>query len=332
MRLIFAGTPDFAATVLAALVDSRHQVLCAYTQPDRPAGRGRRPRASAVKSLAAAHAIRVEQPASLRGKAAAEAVAALDADAMVVAAYGLLLPEALLTAPRLGCINVHASLLPRWRGAAPVQHAILAGDPRSGVSIMQMDAGLDTGPVLRRAALDIAGDETAASLEKRLADLGARTLVETLDALDGGHLSAEPQDEALATHAGRIAKQDACIDWREPACLIERRVRAYNPWPVAYTHVHDAPAHSGEPGGARLRIWQADVVRGAHGARSAAPGTVVASAATGIDVATGGEVLRILALQPAGKRRMSSGEYLNAHALPPGTRLGEAHGRDGRAP
>jgi len=321
MRLIFAGTPDFAATVLAALIDSRHQLLCVYTQPDRPAGRGRRPRASAVKTLAARHAIPAEQPASLRAAGTAQTLAALGSDALIVAAYGLLLPESVLEAPRMGCINVHASLLPRWRGAAPVQHAILAGDRTTGISIMQMDAGLDTGPVLRRARIDIHADDTGASLEARLAGLGAETLIETLDALEADGLEPEPQDETLATHAKRIAKHDACIDWHEPACLIERRMRAYNPWPVAYSHLCDHP-DTGD-GGTRLRVWQARVVAGACDAH---PGTVVASGAAGIDVATGRDLLRILTLQPAGKRSMPSGEYLNAHAVAPGSRLGDASG------
>lgn len=317
MRLIFAGTPHFAATVLAALVDGGHHVACVYTQPDRPAGRGRHMRSSAVKAFAVEHGMRVCQPSSLRGADAASEIAGLDADAMIVAAYGLLLPEALLDAPRLGCINVHASLLPRWRGAAPVQHAILAGDRRTGVSIMQMDAGLDTGPVLRRASLAIRDDDTGGSLEARLAELGARTLVDALTELEAGRLRAEAQDEAAATHARRIAKQDARIDWCEHAVLIERRVRAYNPWPVAYTRL---PRGASDDAGERLRVWQARVV--AH-TGDAPPGTVVASGRAGIDVATGRDLLRILALQPAGKRSMSSGEYLNAHSLPPGVCLGE---------
>jgi methionyl-tRNA formyltransferase len=317
MRLIFAGTPEFAATVLAALLAHRHRVVAVYTQPDRPAGRGRQPRASPVKALALEHSIPVEQPRSLRDAAPQRALAALDADAMIVAAYGLLLPAAVLDIPRRGCINVHASLLPRWRGAAPIQHAILAGDRETGVSIMQMDAGLDTGPVLRRASCAIHDDDTGGSLHARLAVLGAATLIETLAALETGDLQAAPQDEALATHAGRITKGDGLLDWAEPAELLERRVRAFNPWPVAYTLL-PAAAPAGDNGAERLRIWSARVVTRSGAAQ---PGTVLACDASGIDVASGRDALRILTLQPAGRRIMSSGDYLNAHAMAVGTRL-----------
>ncbi len=317
LRLIFAGTPPFAATVLEALLAHAYHIAAAYTQPDRPAGRGRRPRASAVKTLALAHGIPVEQPANLRGTEAARALAAWNADAMIVAAYGLILPETVLVVPRLGCINVHASLLPRWRGAAPIQHAILAGDRETGVSIMQMDAGLDTGPVLRRVGCPIRDDDTGASLHDRLAALAADILVEALAELERGRLRGEPQDESLATYAPRISKRDALLDWSRPAQALERQVRAYNPWPVAYTFRPAAGDRDGEPG-VRLRIWRARVVAGDV---DAAPGTVVARDGSGIDVATGRDNLRILSLQPAGKRIMSCGDYLNAHSLAVGTCL-----------
>jgi len=317
MRLIFAGTPEFAATVLKALLALPHPVVAVYTQPDRPAGRGRRTRASAVKQLAAYHGIPVEQPRSLRGCGPRQALAAYHADIMIVAAYGLLLPETVLGTPRLGCINVHASLLPRWRGAAPIQHAILAGDRETGVSIMQMDAGLDTGPVLRRVACPIRADDTGGSLHDVLAELGAATMVETLAALADGAAHAEPQDQGLATHAGRIAKTDGWLDWSRPADILERQVRAFDPWPVAYTFL-PAAAQPGGDAGERLRIWRAGVVEYAG---RAPPGTVLASGASGIDVATGRAALRILRLQAAGKRAMSSGDYLNAHALTAGTVL-----------
>jgi methionyl-tRNA formyltransferase len=317
MRLIFAGTPEFAATVLGALLAGPHRLVAVYTQPDRPAGRGRRLRASAVKNLAEAHGIPVEQPRSLRDGDAHRALAAWRADAMVVAAYGLLLPEAVLDVPRLGCINVHASLLPRWRGAAPIQHAILAGDRTTGISIMQMDAGLDTGPVLRRAACPIHDEDTGGSLHDRLAALGAATLVETLAALEAGEIHAEPQDDALATYAGRISKSDGLLDWSRPAEVLERQVRAFDPWPVAFTHLPPARAGAGE----RLRIWRARVVASAAGHP---PGTLLACGGDGIDVATGRDALRIVTLQPAGARIMSSADYLNAHHLAVGARLGSA--------
>lgn len=311
MRLIFAGTPEFAATVLTALLHQAHPVVAVYTQPERPAGRGRKATASPVKRLALDHGIPVEQPRSLRGGDAQRILAGYDADLMIVAAYGLLLPETVLGTPRLGCVNVHASLLPRWRGASPIQAAILAGDRETGISIMQMDAGLDTGPVLRRAACPVHEDDTGASLHDRLAPLGARTMVETLAALDAGNAHAEPQDEAQATHAGRIAKSDGLLDWSRPAETLARRVRAYNPWPVAYAM---APAVGAAGAGVRerLRIWSARVVAYSGDAPA---GTVLASSAAGIDVATGREALRILRLQAPGKRTMSSADYLNAHAL-----------------
>ncbi len=317
MRLIFAGTPEFAATVLTALLAQPHPVVAVYTQPDRPAGRGRRSRASPVKQLAAGHGIPVEQPRSLRGPGPQKALAGYDADVLIVAAYGLLLPETVLSTPRLGCINVHASLLPRWRGAAPIPHAILAGDRETGISIMQMDAGLDTGPVLRRAACPIRDDDTGGSLHDVLAELGAGTMVETLAALTGGGVHAEPQGEAMATHAGRIAKTDGWLDWSRPADILERQVRAFNPWPVAYTFL-PAARQPGDDAGERVRIWSARVVEYAGGA---SPGTVLASGASGIDVATGRDALRILTLQAAGKSIISSGDYLNAHALTAGTVL-----------
>ena len=317
MRLIFAGTPEFAASTLTALVAQPHSVVAVYTQPDRPTGRGRRSTASAVKRLAISHGIPVEQPLSLRGADPLEALTAYRADLMIVAAYGLLLPDAMLKAPRLGCVNVHASLLPRWRGAAPIQHAILAGDRETGISIMQMSADLDTGPVLYRAVCPIRDDDTGASLHDRLADLGARSMVETLAALAGGGAHAEPQDEALASYAGRIAKADGFIDWSRPAESLERQVRAFNPWPVTYA-MAPKPLKGADDGVERLRIWAAQVVKYAGGAL---PGTVLESDGSGIDVATGRDALRILTLQAAGKRSMCSRDYLNAHALPAGAVL-----------
>jgi methionyl-tRNA formyltransferase len=320
MRLIFAGTPEFAASVLKALLAQPHSLVAVYTQPDRPAGRGRRSTASAVKRLAVSHGIPVEQPLSLRAADALEVLTAYQADLMIVAAYGLLLPQAVLSAPRLGCVNVHASLLPRWRGAAPIQHAILAGDRETGISIMQMDAGLDTGPVLYRAACPINDDDTGASLHDRLADLGARTMVKTLAALSAAGVYAEPQDEALASYAGRLTKADGLIDWSRPAEILERQVRAMNPWPVTYAMV-PRTEQGADDAGERLRIWSAQVVKTAGGAL---PGMVLKSDASGIDIATGHDGLRILTLQAAGKRSMSSADYLNAHGLTVGTILAGA--------
>ncbi len=308
-RILFAGTPQFAATPLAALLERDYPVAAVLTQPDRPAGRGRRLTASPVKALAQAHRLPVLQPQTLRDGAVLERLAALDADLMVVVAYGLILPPEVLTLPRLGCINIHASLLPRWRGAAPIQRAILAGDRETGVTIIQMDEGLDTGDMLHRLACPIHDDDTAATLHDRLAALGAQALLETLEGLAAGRVQAVPQDEAQACYAAKIHKTEALLDWRLPATALERRVRAFDPWPVAHTYLD----------GERLRIWQVRPVA----APAAAPGTVVAAGREGIDVATGEEGLRLLALQPAGGRRMAAADFLNARHLAPGTVLGD---------
>ena len=319
-RLIFAGTPEFAATILAALLEASYPPVAVYTQPDRPAGRGRRPRSSPVKQLALANGIPVEQPDTLRDGGTLRRLAEWRLDLMVVAAYGLLLPEAVLAIPELGCVNVHASLLPRWRGASPIQHAILAGDDETGISIMQMDLGLDTGPVLATATCPIRDDDTAGSLHERLAELGAGTLVETLPLLLAGRLTPAPQNDAEATYAGRIDKRDGVLDWNRPAELLARQVRAFNPWPVAYASLPSRGVREGacDGGGERLRVWRATVVEAGGDAR---PGTVLASGRSGIDVATGTGALRILTLQEPGGRVMTAAEYLNAHELPEGTKL-----------
>ncbi len=316
MRLVFAGTPEFAATILAALLDSGHQMACVYTQPDRPAGRGRRITASPVKILAGRHHLPLRQPHSLRSAESAEALAALTPDLMVVAAYGLLLPAEILSLPTYGCINVHASLLPRWRGAAPIQHAILAGDPETGISIMQMDEGLDTGGVLKTARLEIDPAESAGKLSERLARLGATTLLETLDEFRYGPVEAIPQDDDYATLAPRLQKAQAEIDWSEDAAALDRRVRAFNPWPVAYTHL---PGR-GDPQARRLRLWQAR----AYPERDpcADPGTVLSAGAEGIAVAGGSGVLLLTEVQVPGSRIMSAADFLNARALAPGAVLG----------
>ena len=313
-RVIFAGTPEFAVPSLAALLDAGRaaglEVVAVYTQPDRPAGRGQKLQASPVKALAQARAIPVFQPESLKRDAdAVTQLRALDADLMVVVAYGLLLPVAVLEAPRLGCLNVHASLLPRWRGAAPIQRAVLAGDAQSGVCIMGMEAGLDTGPVYRRVETPIGPRETGGSLHDRLATLGASALLAALPGILDGSSIPVPQDDALATYARKLTKEEARIDWTQPADAIERQVRAFDPWPVAQTSLD----------GAVLRVWDAEADEGAT--PPAAPGEVVATDKTGIVVATGRGTLRITRLQPAGKKPMSATDFLNARHLD-GLRLG----------
>ena len=324
LKIVFAGTPEFAATALAALLDSRHEVVAVYTQPDRPAGRGRRLRPSPVKALALAHHLPVVQPESLREPAEQQALAAWGADVMVVAAYGLILPPEVLATPRLGCINIHASLLPRWRGAAPIQRAILAGDRETGVTIMQMDAGLDTGPMLARRACPIHDTDTAGSLHDRLATLGAEALLAVLEQLDEGGLVPEPQDEAQATYAAKIDKAEARLDWSRPAVELHRVVCAFNPWPVAFT----TACPGGDAAPLRLRVWAARPETGALGSPEtpgAPPGTVLEAGPTGIRVACGTGALVLTELQPPGSKPMSAAAFHNGHPwLAPGLRLGEA--------
>ena len=302
LSIVFAGTPEFAATILQALLADGQRVCAVYTQPDRPAGRGRKLTASAVKQRALSAAIPVYQPASLKDAEAQQTLRALRADLMVVAAYGLLLPEAVLASPRLGCINVHASLLPRWRGAAPIQRALLAGDSETGITLMQMDKGLDTGPMLVRRSCPILPTDSAGDLHHRLARLGAEVLLGALSDIARGVLKPEAQDERLARHAPKIDKREAVIDWRATALLNERKVRAFNPWPVACTRWR------GEP----LRILAAHAMPQAV---SVPPGTVLETSAAGVDVACADGVLRITQLQLPGGRPMSTRDFLNAHAL-----------------
>ena len=310
LKLIFAGTPDFAARHLAALLSSGHEVVAVYTQPDKPAGRGQKLTASPVKELALAHDLPVYQPASLRNEAAQAELAALGADLMVVVAYGLILPKAVLDTPRLGCINVHGSLLPRWRGAAPLQRSLWAGDAETGVTIMQMDVGLDTGAMIRKVTCPIASDETSASLYDKLAGLGPQALVDTLDAMAAGNTAAEPQDDALANYAEKLSKEEARIDWSMDAVAIERCIRAFNPWPISWFDV----------AGQTVKVWQAEVVAQDHGQ---AAGTLLKADKQGIEVATGQGVLRLLPLQPPGKKAMSVSDLLNSRRdwFEPGTQL-----------
>jgi methionyl-tRNA formyltransferase len=302
LKIIFAGTPAFAASSLQALLDSEHEVVAVYTQPDRPAGRGRKLTASPVKALALEHGLPVLQPVSLRDEAAQQTLADFQADVMVVVAYGLILPEPVLNAPRLGCINVHASLLPRWRGAAPIQRAILAGDEQTGVTIMQMDVGLDTGDMLHKVVCPIEASDTAETLHDKLAILGAKALCETLLMLAEGFTKPEKQNDAHSNYAKKLQKAEAQIDWTQSAQALSRTVRAFNPWPVAYTPYD----------GKNLRIWFAQAV---NEATDKPPGTVLAESREGVDVATGEGVLRIQQLQLPGGKALDAGQFLNAHSL-----------------
>ncbi len=308
MNIVFAGTPDFAVPTLDRLIDAGRRPVAVYTQPDRPAGRGRRPRPSPVKQRAEQAGIPVLQPASLRTPDAQAELAALAPDLLVVVAYGLILPQAVLDIPRLGCVNVHASLLPRWRGAAPIQRALLAGDATTGVTIMQMEAGLDTGPMLARREIPIGAQDTAGDLHDRLAVLGAELLVEVLPDIAAGRLTPVPQDDAAATYADKLSKDEAPLDWQRPAAALARQVRAFNPWPVAETRL----------AGRILRIWQAAAL---PGPTAAAPGEIVAAGRDGIDVATAEGVLRLIRLQAPGGRPLPAADFLNGHPLRPGDRL-----------
>ncbi|MUK77614.1 methionyl-tRNA formyltransferase [Aliivibrio fischeri] len=299
LRIIFAGTPDFAARHLSALIDSHHEVIGVYTQPDRPAGRGKKLTASPVKELALEHNIPVFQPENFKSDEAKQELADQNADLMVVVAYGLLLPQAVLDTPKLGCINVHGSILPRWRGAAPIQRSIWAGDAETGVTIMQMDIGLDTGDMLKIATLPIEASDTSASMYDKLAELGPIALVDCLSDIADGSAIAQKQDDELANYAKKLSKEEAKIDWTMDAIAIERCVRAFNPWPMSHFSVEDKA----------IKVWQSRVESYAG---NATPGTIIQADKTGIYVATGSDAIVFEQLQVPGKKAMGVQDILNS--------------------
>lgn len=310
MRIVFAGTPEFAAEHLKALLDSPHEIVAVYTQPDRPAGRGQKLAPSPVKQLAAAHDIPVLQPPNLRNAEAQAELAALEPDLMVVVAYGLILPQAVLDIPRLGCINSHASLLPRWRGAAPIQRAVQAGDAQSGVTVMRMEAGLDTGPMLLKVSTPISADDTGGSLHDRLAEMGPPAVLEAIAGLDAGTLQGEKQDDALATYAHKLNKDEARIDWTRPAVELERLVRAFNPSPVCHSTL----------GGEGVKVLAAHLSTG-----QGAPGEILGASKDGLVVACGEQALCLTRLQLPGGKPLNFSDLFNSRRekFATGTVLGQ---------
>ena len=330
MRIVFAGTPEFAALHLQALLDDdsgNHEIIAVYTQPDRPAGRGKKLTPSPVKALAENHKLPVYQPLSLKDSEQQQILAELNADIMVVVAYGLLLPPTILDTPKHGCINVHASLLPRWRGAAPIQRAIEAGDTETGVTIMQMDVGLDTGDMLQISHCTIDKDDTGGSLHDKLANIGPPALLSTLEQIAQGTVVAEKQNDALSNYAPKITKQEALLDWFQPADVLDNKIRAFNPFPVAYTTL----------GNDRIRIWQAEITTQlGEDYKDKVPGTILEAGNRGIKVNTQKGSLLITELQLPGKKRLPVSEVLKSRSelFSPGTVLGEAiaDNRSNKAP
>jgi len=306
LKIIFAGTPDFSVPPLQALIDSEHQVVAVYTQPDRPAGRGRKLKPGPVKQLALQHDIPVHQPQSLRTEDAQKILIEHNADLMVVVAYGLILPIEILQAPQLGCINIHASLLPRWRGAAPIQRAILAGDKESGVTIMQMDVGLDTGDMLLKKHCAIEADDTGSSLHDRLSVMGAEALIETLPMLINQTVQPEPQNDDDACYAEKLNKAEALLDWQQTAEQLRNKINAFNAWPVAQTEIKLKDKVQ------MLRVWQATVISESS---AKTPGTVLKCDKHGIDVATADQVLRLLKVQLPGGKPMEVHAFVSAHDI-----------------
>ena len=299
LNIIFAGTPDFAATHLKALIDSNHNVISVFSQPDRPAGRGNKLTASPVKQLAIENNLPIYQPTTLKTIENQHVIANLNADIMIVVAYGLILPQAVLDMPKFGCLNVHGSLLPKWRGAAPIQRACWAGDSETGITIMQMDAGLDTGDMLYKLACPIEPSDTSATLYEKLAKLGPQALLETLTLINQGKIKPEKQQQSQATYAEKLSKQEAKLDWNLSAIQLERCVRAFNPWPVSYFEVN------GEP----IKVWQAQVMATQH---NQPVGTILQADKKGICIATSDGSLNMTILQPAGKKPMSAQDLLNS--------------------
>ncbi|WP_285275564.1 methionyl-tRNA formyltransferase [Halopseudomonas bauzanensis] len=297
LRIVFAGTPEFAAAHLQALLQAGLNIVAVYSQPDRPAGRGQKLAMSAVKQLAQQHELPVYQPVSLRAPEAQAELAALQPDLLVVVAYGLILPQAVLDIPRLGCINSHASLLPRWRGAAPIQRAIEAGDSESGVTVMRMEAGLDTGPMLLKVDTPISAEDTGGTLHDRLAELGPPAVLQAIDGLAAGTLGGELQDDELATYAHKLGKADARIDWARPAAELDRLIRAFNPWPLAHARWQDQP----------LKIWAARPEAG-----SGQPGEILDCSKLGLLVACGDGALRLTRLQLPGGKPLAFADLYNA--------------------
>jgi len=302
LNIIYAGTPEFAVPALQSLLRSEHRVVAVYTQPDRPAGRGRKLQQSAVKTCAREHDLPVRQPTSFNAQADVDELCSFNADLMVVAAYGLLLPVAVLTAPRLGCVNIHASLLPRWRGASPIQQAILAGDENSGVTLMKMEQGLDTGAMIALRSVALRPSWNAADLHDVLAPLGAGLLLDSLDNIEQAMQQAQVQDESQATYAPRLSKQQAEIDWNKPVANLLREIRAFNPWPVSYTFLDDD----------NVRLWSAQAAADVTGEL---PGVVVAHDSHGVFVSGADGVLQVTELQFAGRNRCSAAQALNARNL-----------------